>query len=161
MDSVKRKIIHKGFKLGVLFKFMDGVLELAGGVLLLLVRPGMIRGLVLLITQHELSEDPRDLVANFLVRAAAHLSVSTQFFGFLYLLSHGIIKLVLAVSLWKAKLWSYPAAIAFFLAFILYQLYRYSYTHSIWLIFLSVLDLVFVILAWLEYMELKRELRQG
>ena len=60
------------------------------------------------------------------------------------------------LSLWRRKLWSYPSAIVFFILFIIYQMYRYTHHHSAWLILLSILDVIVVMLTWLEYGNLKR-----
>jgi uncharacterized membrane protein len=43
-------------------------------------------------------------------------------------------------------------------AFIAYQLYRYSYTHEIALILLTVFDLFVIALAWHEYRLLRKHL---
>jgi uncharacterized membrane protein len=145
------RIIHTTFKWGIIAKGIDGLFEIIGGVLLLLLRPETIGHLVLLLTQHELSTDPRDIIANYLLRSAGHLSETAKLFGSLYLLSHGIIKILLVISLLNRKLWAYPAAIIFFILFIVYQLYRYSFSHSPWMIFLSVFDGAIVALTWAEY----------
>jgi uncharacterized membrane protein len=106
------------------------------------------------VTQTELTEDPRDFVANYLLHATQNLSVSSQHFAAFYLLSHGIIKLWLIIGLWRGKLAYYPAAIAVFGLFILYQMYRYSFTQSLLLI--TVLDGVVIWLTWSEYRNLRR-----
>ena len=155
MDEKRRNLVHKAFEIGILLKFVDGIFELIGGMALFWLSPQMLRGVVWAITRHELSEDPTDLVANFLVRSAQHFSVSVKVFASAYLLSHGIVKIALVLSLWRRRLWSYPAAIAFFILFIIYQMYRYGHHHSIWLILLSILDVI-VALTWLEYENLKR-----
>jgi len=144
-------LIHQAFRFGILLKGLDAVLEMIGGVLLLIINPEMLNRLVMLLTFHELSEDPHDLIANFLINSAHDLSVSALIFGSLYLLSHGLIKIFLVVSLWREKLWAYPVAIFFFSLFIIYQIYRYLDTYSIWLIPLAVFDLIIVILTWLEF----------
>ncbi len=108
-----------------------------------------------MLTQSELSEDPKDLIANYLIKTAQEFSVSTQLFGIIYLLSHGFIKIFLVVSLWRGKLWAYPTAIIVFIAFGVYQLYRFYFTHSLWLIFLTVLDILVIVLTGIEYKQLK------
>ncbi|MDA8432775.1 MAG: DUF2127 domain-containing protein [Nitrospiraceae bacterium] len=150
-----RKVLHETFEIGIVLKGIDGLFEIIGGVLLLFTSPGQINRLLLFLLRHELSEDPRDLVANFLLRAAGQLSVGSQLFGSLYLLSHGIVKAAIVISLWRMRFWAYPAAIVFFAAFIAYQLYRYTYSHSFWLIVLSVFDAVVVVLTWIEYRHVK------
>jgi uncharacterized membrane protein len=51
--------------------------------------------------------------------------------------------------------WAYPAAIVAFTLFVVYQLYRYSHTHSTALLALSALDAAVIALTWLEYRRLK------
>lgn len=145
------KMIHIGFEIGLLLKGLDGLLEIAGGALLLFLNPQRMNALLYLLTQHELSEDPRDMVANFLVTMGHGFSISTQQFGIVYLMSHGIIKLILILLLWKKKLWAYPLSILSLILFIIYQIYRYTFTHSIFLIPLSLLDAVMIVLTYLEY----------
>lgn len=144
------------FRIGIFLKAVDGVLELAGGILLLLISKESLNDIVTFLTQHELSEDPNDLVANYLVHVVHHLSTSTKLFGAVYLLFHGAVKIFLVVGLFRGKLWAYPSAMVFLVGFIGYQLYRYSLTHSIALILLTVFDAVIVLLIWHEYRYLKR-----
>ncbi len=145
------RIFHISFRAGIIAKGIDGTFEIIGGFLLLLVRPQTIGSFVRLLTEHELVTDPRDVIANFLLRSAEHLSQSAKLFGSLYLFSHGVIKVLLVVSLWKGKPRAYPAAIIFFVLFIVYQLYRYSFSHSSWLILLSAFDCAIIVLTWIEY----------
>jgi hypothetical protein len=65
---------------------------------------------------------------------------------------------VLVTGLLREKLWAYPASFAVFGAFIAYQLYRYSFTHDVALIFLSIFDLFVIGLAVHEYRLLRKHL---
>jgi uncharacterized membrane protein len=147
---------HKLFQVGIILKGIDGVLEIIGGFLVLILSPHTLNRIVYLLTQHELSEDPRDVVANYLIYAAKDFSVSDQLFGFIYLLSHGVIKIVLIMSLWKRRLWSYPVAIIFFSLFGVYQMYKYYLGHAPGWIVLTVIDVFVVILTFMEYRDLQR-----
>jgi uncharacterized membrane protein len=105
-----------------------------------------------MLTAHELSEDPHDLIARYLLHTASHLTTSTTLFGAIYLLSHGGAKIVLVVLVLRDKLWAYPWLIALLLAFIAYQLYRITAVHfSVGLAALTVFDAVLVWLTWREY----------
>lgn len=148
--------IDKTFKITILLKGVNGLLEIIGGILLLIFNPAKVNFIVLFLTQNEISEDPNDIIANFLISLSQNFSINIQIFGSIYLLSHGIIKIFLVISLWKKKLWAFPLAIGIFLVFILYQIYRFNFNHSIGLIFLTILDIVVVVLTWLEYKNLKR-----
>ena len=91
------------------------------GGLLLLVSPAAINRITTTLTQHELSEDPHDFIATHLLKTAHGLTGSAVQFGAFYLLSHGLVKIVLVVALLKNKLWAYPWMVAFLGAFIIYQ----------------------------------------
>ena len=143
--------LHKSFLVTLVLKGALSSLEILGGVLLFFVSPAMINHLVSVLTQHELSEDPHDILISHLVLWSQHFSVSSQMFAGMYLLSHGVVKLFIVVSLWKRKLWAYPAGIAFFLIFIAYQVYRYQHTHSMGLIVLTVFDIILIYLTSVEY----------
>ena len=104
-EIFKMKITaHNVFRVTVFAKGIDAVLEIIGGFLLLAVNPLKITEIVRVLTQHELSEDPADILANYFIREASKLSISSQFFGSFYLLSHGVIKIFLVVSLLKRRL---------------------------------------------------------
>ena len=140
------------FKVGLVLKGLDGVLEVAGGTLLLFLSPHAIQHLARALTAHELAQDPHDLIARYLLHTTAHLNTAITIFGAIYLLSHGIAKIVLVALVLKDKLWAYPWLIALLLAFIAYQLYRITVVHfSAGLTALTVFDAFLVWLTWREY----------
>src|SRR5258708_7588782 len=101
MQNQYKSLVHKTFELGILLKGINGALEIIGGVLLIVVNPQTINSWVIQLTQGELSRDPYDLVANFLLKSAHDFSLGGQLFGVLFLLSHGLIKLFLIIALFK------------------------------------------------------------
>jgi len=144
--------LDKTFKIGLVLKGLDGILEVVGGILLLFLTPAAIQHLVRALTAHELSEDPHDLIARYLLHTTAHLHHGTTLFGAIYLLSHGIAKIVLVALVLKDKLWAYPWLIGLLLAFIGYQLYQITAVHfSAGLTLLTVFDAFLVWLTWREY----------
>lgn len=139
------------FKIGLALKAADGVLEIIGGLLLLFLRPAQIERVVRTLTAHELAQDPDDLIASHLLHTASHLTTATTLFGAVYLLSHGISKLVLVMLVLRNHLWAYPWLMALLLAFIGYQLYRLTVHISIGLVALTIFDALLVWLTWREY----------
>lgn len=152
------KRIHLIFVISLYLKGAFALLEIAGGFLAYFIPKSFVLGVVATLTQSELTEDPRDLVANYLLHAAQHISVATQHFAAIYLLSHGAVKLWLIVGLLRERLWYYPTALIVFGAFIVYQLYRFSFTHYTFLLFLTVIDIIVIVLTWHEFRYLKRHL---
>lgn len=150
-------IFHKSFKIGILLKAIDGVLEIIGGILLIFLNSARLNKIIVLLTQHELSEDPRDIIANFIIKLSSKYTISTQYFGVFYLISHGTIKVILIILLWKRKIWAYPVTIISLTLFVVYQIYRYTIDHSIGLILLTILDVIVIILTFIEYKRIKND----
>ena len=147
------------FKIGLVLKGLDGVLEVVGGILLLFLSPQAIAHVVRVLTAHELTEDPHDMIARYLLHTTSHLHHGTTLFGAIYLLSHGAAKIVLVVLVLRGKLWAYPWLIGLLLAFIAYQLYQITAVHfSAGLTALTVFDAALVWLTWREY-RAKRAMR--
>ena len=150
-------MLHIGFEVAILLKGLHAALEIVGGILLGFLRPDTLNTWIRLLTQNELAENPRRLVAGLLVRAGEHYTISSQHFGVYYLLSHGLVKVVLVLLLWRRKLWAYPLAVAVLALFIAYQVFRWTSTHSGFLVFLTALDALVIWLTLSEYARLKRQ----
>jgi uncharacterized membrane protein len=150
-----RDLLDQTFEVGIILKGLDGLLEIIGGLLLLVVSPATIDRVVTSLTQHELSEDPHDFLATHLLRTAHGLTGSAVLFGAVYLLAHGMVKVILVTALLKNQLWAYPWTIAFLGVFIVYQLYRLSFQPSLGLTVLTIFD---AIIAWLTYREYRKQL---
>ncbi len=155
-NFLKEKNIHRVFEVAVILKGIHAIIEIVGGFLILLITQSFVTNFVFSITQEELGEDPKDFIAHYLINSAQHFSIGSQHFAAFYLLSHGIIKIILVAGLLKEKLWAYPASLGVFGLFIVYQLYRFSFTHSIWLLALTVLDVGIIALTWHEYKYIKK-----
>ena len=146
MDALDRT-----FRISLVLKGLDGILELVGGVLLLLVTPTQINSIARLLTQHELSEDPRDFIANHVLNAAGGLTTSATLFGAIYLLWHGLVKVMLVVAVLRDKLWAYPLMIGFLAIFIVYQIYQIALMFSVGLSLLTGFDVFIVCLTIVEF----------
>ena len=141
---MQEKRIHQVFVVSVAAKGLHALIEIAGGLALYLFSSGTIGRWI----DHV---DPHEWIAR-------HLDLSDQRFFAFYLLSHGVLKAAVVVALLREKLWAYPAAIALFGAFIAYQLYRYTWTHEVALVALSIFDLFVIALAVHEYRLLRKHL---
>jgi len=155
------RIVTGAFDVGVVLKGIDGVLEIVGGLFLLVVPLATIRHFLVWVTGKELSEDPKDFVATHLVHLANTLSVSGYRLTIAYLLVHEFVKVFLVVMLLRRRLWAYPTAIAIFVAFGVYQVYQFTFSHSLLLLALTVLDVLVIVLTVWEYRILLRQGRAG
>jgi uncharacterized membrane protein len=150
-------LLHASFEIGILMKGIHALFELVSGALIWTLNPDFLRGAVKVLTRGELAEDPRDFFANLLLGVSQRYSIDTQQFWVLYLLSHGAVKLVLVLLLWKRKIWAYPLTVLTLVFFIAYQAVRWAQTHSAFLIALTLWDAIMIWLTIFEYRRLHAE----
>ena len=155
--GIEPKIEHRLFLLSVWIKGIAGLIETISGILLMAIPHEGLKGFVYFLTAPELAEDPTDRVATLIQHTVQGLGADTKLFASGYLIVHGVIKIFLVTGLLARQLWSYPVSLWFLAGFIVYQIYRFMFTHSLWMIALTVVDLVVAFLIWREYEGLKRE----
>ena len=156
MRIFSTQALKTGYRLGLFIKGLDGAIEMAGGLFLLLIPQAALQGILTNWATAELTKDPHDIIATWLTRLDQHLTHGLELFAAIYLVLHGIVKVGLAVSLLKEKMWAFPPAIAILLAFIIYQSYQIGHTHSAALSILTALDLIILSLVIWDYRRLKR-----
>lgn len=150
--------LDRTFYISLILKALDSALEIIGGVVLLVISPATIGHITKLLTQHELSTDPKDFVATHILHAAHEFTNGGRWFAAFYLLSHGVVKIVIIVALFKQKLWAYPWMMVVLGLFIIYQIYRMTYKFGFGLLFLTLFDVFVIGLTWLEYKKHKARL---
>ncbi len=149
-------VLDKIFAIGLIFKGLDGVIELIGGLILLVATPAQIQAFVGLLTREELAEDATDWLANLLVHGAHSLTASATLFSALYLLTHGVVKVVLVWAVLKNQLWAYPWMVAALIIFMGFQVQQ-MFVHFTWgLLALTLFDGFIVWLTLLEYRKHRR-----
>lgn len=138
-------------------KALNGLFEIVGAIFILATDFGRWPGYINVIFRKELIEDPNDIVANLFLDTMQKLDISIQLSGFLYLMSHGLVKLILVVSLLKKKYWAYPVSEFILFLFIIYQTYLYARNGSTFILLLNAIDIILIALIWLEYKKLKAQ----
>lgn len=142
---------HWLFESTLLLKAVFAALEAAAGLGLWLVPNGQIHRLAAWLGQRELIEDPDDPMTLRLARVLDGFSDGAQHFYAFYLMSHGLIKLVIVILLMRRIAFAYPLGIAVFAGFVVFQTERFLVTHSPFLLALTLLDLVIIYLTWREW----------
>lgn len=156
-NILNKKNIHVSFHIGLIVKSLYDIGEVLCGIFLIFLTPERMSKLITLISKNELLEDPNDLIMNYLVSFSHVFSISMQHFTSFYLLSHGTVKILILILLWRKKLWAYPLSVVIFTIFIILQMQRFSQTHSIVLLFLTFVDLIMIMLTILEYRNIKAD----
>jgi uncharacterized membrane protein len=153
-QDIMERDLHRAFIVGVILKGLNAILEVVLGMLLLYTN--VVTDVILTLLDNALIQDPDNFFATHLYRYA-DLSPHAQFFGALYLLSHGVVKLFLVAGLLSHKIWAYPASIGVLVLFMFYQAIRFFETYSVAMLLLTIFDAVLVWLIWHEYRRIRTQ----
>lgn len=152
------RALDRVFKISILLKGLDGAFELVGGIALLFVDPQWVRTWWSGWTSHLLVGHEHSPLWHWFIHLADALNTKATVFAAVYLLLHGVIKVVLVWALLRQKYWAYPWMIAALGVFIAYQCYELI-VHFTWpMLLLTVFDVFIVILTWREWQLHKKSL---
>lgn len=151
MDKQRKAFFHKLFRISLILKGIEGLVEFMGGIILYFMSMGAVSRTVVMFFRRELIEENTDFIANFLIKLVQTFSVGTKTFIALYLIVNGLINVGLIASLWRKKLWAYPAAIVILSLFTIYQVYKLFFSFSYYLLYLTFLNIVIIVLLRFEH----------
>ena len=144
--------LDKAFAIGIGLKALDAIVELVGGLFVLVGGKDYLQALVHRMLGPELGEGANGFVVARLLHWSAHLQHGTVLFAAIYLLVHGVAKLVVVAELLRGKLWAYPGLIILITLFVLYQVFHMVTTGlTLAYLVLTVFDLVIIALTAAEY----------
>jgi uncharacterized membrane protein len=143
--------LDRAFEIGLLFKAIDGLIETISGIIFLFIKPETITRIVHSLTAHRLSHNPHDFVATHIVNWARDFTKGAAIFAALYLLAHGVIKLILVVEILREHLWAYAGLIVVTSGFIVYQVIEIIIKPRFSFIALTIFDVFIVWLTVIEY----------
>ena len=149
-------LLHNFFEITILIKGISGLLEIMFGFLFIFLDRQTIYNLLIGASHRKVISHSGHFAADYLVRQANNFSLNTKYFIAFYFLFYGAMNLFLIISLLRGKMWAYPAAMVFFVIFIVYQFYRFFMRHSGLLLFFAIFDIFLVALTWFEYERVKK-----
>lgn len=149
-------LLDRFYRIGVVLKGLDGLAEFVAGLLLWLT-PDLLEKVLRPLTGTVDGDHPvRNLIAHWAGKLDHDLSNGPHTFIVLFLLTHGIIKLVLVYCLLREYVRVYPYAISVLVLFAVYQVYVLITGPSVGMALLTLLDIAIIWLVWREWRQLKR-----
>lgn len=152
-----KTLLDKTYEIGIIIKGIDGVLELIGGVLVLALSARTITGITAFLTEDALRENPHNFIALRVQHTGHHLASGHTIFAAAFLLTHGLVKVILVTCLLLNKLWAYPWALVVLTLFLVYQLYLLVTAPTFGMAFLTVLDVIIIFLVYREWQKVRLE----
>lgn len=147
--------IYELFKWSILLKGLISLGEVLTGTVLLLIPEHYIVSLVQSVGVW-LSGYADNPITLKIVAELAAFSAGSALFVALYLLSRGLIKCALIWALLKNILWAYPASLLVLGALLMYQAYEIALKGSIFVIAISLFDIIVMYFIWREWSIVKR-----
>jgi uncharacterized membrane protein len=145
------RLLDDVFKISLYLKSLNAILEILGGIFLLIITPDTINHWARALTEGELSQDPHDFIANHILKTAHHLTGASLTYGAIYLLVHGVVKLFVIIQVLRGRLWAYKALMIVLGIFVIYQTYQMIMKFSAGLLVLTIFDLLIIYLTAKEY----------
>ncbi len=149
------KWLHWLFEASLVIKGLFAAGETFSGLGLLLTPHGLVLTFWAWLTNHKLTQNPNDAMAQWFQHLANTFPVHLQHFYALYLLGHGALKFTMVIMLARRILWAYPAAMAVLAGFVLYQGFEFAAHGALVLLALSLLDAFMIVLVYREWNMLK------
>ncbi|VVB79384.1 Uncharacterised protein [uncultured archaeon] len=148
--------IFETFRVLTFFKFLFALSEFIAGIVIFAIGRNNLVNFVISVAQRELLEDGNGSIAGYIVNLAQNFSIKAEIFIALYLIIHGIVKIILLYGVWNRKKIAYPVSILVFSLFLIYQIRLYLTNFSSWLLVLSVIDLAYVALLIFEFLTVRK-----
>ncbi len=126
-------------------------MELIGGILVLALSPSTVTGITRFLTESALQANPHNYIATHIAHFGQHLAAGHNIFAAAFLLTHGLVKVVLVICLLLNKLWAYPWALVVLSLFLVYQVYQLVVSPGFGMAFLTVLDIIIIGLVYREW----------
>ncbi len=136
------------FKVGLTIKALNGFAEIIGGAMLLM--PLEVARVVLHLSMKEFEKNPNAAIGVGLERLGFSV-LSVTVLGALYLMVHGVTKVVLIGAAFKEKMWGYHGLIIILSVFSVLELWRSVEKHSALILALAFFDALIVLLVAKEY----------
>lgn len=148
--------IHAAFHLSLILKALSAVLETIAGIALLVITPDQLHSvaisLINALTSSPVSTQLSNMVDSHFNTFLAH----GLRFAIIYLLSHGLVKLVLVVAVYRDHAWAYPGLMVALVGFIIYQCWHMvAISFGFGMLALTIFDVVVLWLTWKEYQRKK------
>lgn len=139
------------FRVAVVLKGLYGVGEVIVGVLLAVAGSAAVTSWVTSITAPTLAVHPHEFLATLLVNSVASLTGGLALFLAIYLMVHGMVKIVLLWAVATQHPRVYPWMIHLLSGFVLYQVVKILIAFSLPLLLLTLVDLFIIVLTVREW----------
>ena len=146
------------FRAGMYWRIIYGCLRIFLGSFLLTLIGTPAVDAYRQVMRHVIGRDPNDHIFGFIAHTLTLHGYAVTYFIVAYLFFWGAVDIFLSLAMLRHILWAFPLSIALIAGFILYEIYRYSHTHSDVLLAIIIIDLFLIYLIRREHRMLQHKI---
>ncbi len=151
------EIYESLFRFIMVWRIIYSLFKIILGIILFKFIGTPISHLFYKIMGHKLMGDQFDFLIQIINPFMYHVSYKITYFLVIYLIFWAIIDIVLSIILLKHKLWAFPISILLMSVFVLYEIFRFTNTQSLILLWVIIMDIVLIWVIKGEYNKLKNK----
>ncbi len=155
MISTLSKLFTELFFVSMYWRIFYGFIRIIFGIALLKVVGAPLLDVLADFLSHEFLEGPSDILFMMITKLLADHHFSVTYFLSGYFIFWGAIDVLLSYNLIREKLWAFPVSLGLIGLFILYGIFRFTFTHSLVLLSVITLDIIIFFLIYKEYKKVK------
>lgn len=147
-----RSLSHRAYLIAIAIKGFDGALETLLGITVAILGRQGLYDLLISLAAPELDNHPDSRASHIIRHSADGLMHASHGFMVAYLLAHGLLKLGIAIGLFRENTeWIFPVGSAVLVGFIAYMSYHLTLHWSYWLLAFALFDGVTLALVLNEW----------
>jgi len=155
-EKEKKNIFSVIFQFSMLWRIFYGILKILSGFILFRIVTLEPFSPLFRIGKHSFFFHPDNFIIEFINSYIHRLSISTAIFISFYLIFWGFVDAFLSYFILKKQIWAYPFSLVLIFLFTVYEIYRFSYTHSPVLFIVIIVDIIILLVIKKEYDILKK-----
>lgn len=135
------------------WRIFYGGLRIILGLALLRVIGEPLIDIVTTVMEYELLQNTPDVLFSLISHTLSEHQFSVTYFLAFYFIFWGSVDAILSHHMLRDDIWAFPIALVLIGLFIIYSIFRFTYTHSLMLLAVIFMDIV---IMWLVYQEYRR-----
>ncbi len=143
------------FDLSMWWRIFYGFLRLFLGMALLQNIGQPLADFIYTLMSHEFSGRAGDIVLEHLYTLFTIHDFTVTYFIAVYFIFWGMVDIVLSLCLLRHVRVAFPISMFLIALFIVYSIFRFSFTHSFMLLYVIIIDIGILFLIYREYLQLK------
>jgi len=156
LGHLKQATIEKLFLIGMWWRILYGLFRFTFGLMLLSVVGSPLLDVFYAVMRHELTDEPGDILVRTVTSVLHQHPFQVTYFLAGYFLFWSILDIILSITMLRKKTWAFPISFVLIGLFIVYEIFRFTHTHSLVLLWIISFDIFLMWIIKREYQKIKQ-----